>query len=341
MAFDVLAKFHELRYAVNPVTAEATVLSEQGEDHTTPLPPRSVLCIDGTNVWRAKTPEESRRNGMAPVTSVREVLAAEMATPVMGYRVSQKLNKGYIYRTEARVAEHPDSYYDETAANFVNRYFAPLLSKGGHRRGVADIAGDMRISLVVHSYNEFTIMVENALRDRLAHEGFNSTEQQQIMSQIFSLELGCNHHAHRTDTGISGFNHMQVIGVNDERVDRIEQAVARVGEGQRLWGSPQFVDEGRSAGAQLGPNRVAVLVKTPEFTLRNGQRVENHKGHNIDGYLAALPPRAREIALEMLRAEKLPERMELAQQQAAPGDQWRRNLESRQNTTISNSPTVG
>ena len=329
----------------DPTLAHVIVLDEQAKEHIDPLPPRSVFTLAGSVVWRAPL-EESVEKGMHQLPIVRESLGIAADTPLFGYCVSKKMNKGYSCRTERMIREQPDSYHDESADHFVEHYFEPLLMKEGKPRPIEDITKDMRLNFVIHSYNEFGVMVENALRDKLAADGFSRADQKRIMSQVFMLELGCNGQQPSTSPELPGFMHMQVYGVKDERLSDIDVAQRAVASGTPLWGNPQDVSLAYSAAAQLAPNRIAMLVETPLVVHRGGKDHENAKGHNVDGYLMQLPPQARAMIRHMMTAETLPPSFELpgVVRDAAPAtsEGWReRHEELAATPPVGGAPHIG
>jgi hypothetical protein len=317
----LLERLHELRPHLPLDRIEVTLLDKDLKPQDA-IPRGGILYLKGSKVWRSSTFEQSKREGTDFLGYVEEKLCDPSAPqPVLGYCISKKLNKGYIHRTERLLHEKPDTYYDEAAVHFVHHYLEPLLSKDGVKRSAEDIAKDMRFSIVAHSYNEFPIMVENALRETLRAAHFTPDEQKRIMSQVFILEVGCNHHTHDLSPNNPSFMHMRLTGINDESVN-IEHVMEGFQKAQGLWGNPQFVDTNRSAAAQDSPSRIEVLVKPPEMVRHDGEDIPNTKHHHFKGYVEAMPERAKLLAQQMFAAKELTGSFDFPSHHTAPAKEW-------------------
>lgn len=325
----LLERLHELRPQLPLDDIQVTLLDKELCPQPA-IPRNSILYLKGSKVWRSSTLEQSKREGTDFLGYVEEKLCdPSTPQPVLGYCVSKKLNKGYIHRTERLLHEKPDTYYDEAAVHFVHHYLEPLLSKDGARRSAEDIAKDMRFSIVAHSYNEFPIMVENALRETLRAAHFIPEEQKRIMSQVFMLEVGCNHHAHNLSPDTPSFMHMRLTGITDESVN-IDHVMEAFHKAATLWGNPQFVDTNRSAAAKENPARMEILVKPADTVQHDGQEIPNTKHHHFKGYVQVMPERAKEMAREMFKARELSGSFEFPIHHKPPTKDWQQEETGRQ-----------
>lgn len=327
-----------LRNLLSTELRKAVLVTDDKKDHVEQLPRKAVLCLEGSNVWK-KYKDESREQGTSYVPLVKKWFGIGRDSQVFGYYVSRKANKEFIHRMERLIADNP-SHFDASENSpeklFVEDYFAPLLKdKNGQRPDAEALARDMRLSLVIHSYNEFPDMVENALRDRLKKEGFNDEEQKRILGQVFVLEAGTNYRVKEEP----GFQRIQILGVNDDRCHGQEYARAESVKGKMLWGDILHVDAEHSAAFVDSSGKPVVLVKTPDTI--NGER--NPHGHSFDGYIEALPPPILQAACEAMAVDTLPPISELiktpSETPGAASLDWRLAIQPRATRQRPSSPT--